>query len=400
MSGHESQSESPPTRRKPAAGADSRVLDRGREGLLFQPGHRVSLFDRGGEAIDAMMEAIEGAEVHVHLETYLLRDDRTGLRVLDALEVRARQGVDVRVIVDAVGSRELDGSALAGLRGAGGEVVVFNPPSRWLWRFRPRQRDHRKLLIVDGRVAFLGGLNIGDEYVADGSRGPAWRDAHARVEGPSVAELQTLFLENWFRSGGASFDWRSLVIVEPEVGGHCSVAIIPDGPMYRRRRMRDFFLDELQRAQSRVLLVSPYFVPGPRVLSAIEDASDRGVLVELLLAGHTDHPILRRAARMTIPRLLRRGVRVYEDPVRMMHAKLAVFDDHLAIIGTSNLDRQSLDHSYEVNAVFDDPEVVLWIQEHYGTDVFDVRPIDSEVLARDSVLARWIDRLAAFFARL
>ena len=164
--------------------------------------------------------------------------------------------------------------------------------------------------------------------------------------------------------------------------------------------MRSFFLDELRRAKSHVLLVSPYFAPGPRVLDALAEASDRGVRVELLLAGHSDHPILRRAVRAFIPRLISRGVRVFEDSRRMMHAKLAVFDDSLAVVGTSNLDRQSLVHSSEVNAVIEGHEAAKWILDHFGTNVLDVRPIDRAFLERRSLLTRWIDRAAAVWARL
>jgi cardiolipin synthase len=283
---------------------------------------------------------------------------------------------------------------------AGAEVAEYNPPSRWLWRFQPRQRDHRKILIIDGQVGFLGGLNIADEYVDEDAGDPTWRDAHVRLEGPALVELEALFLENWFRSGGQSFEWRSLVTHDREFEGDRRVAILPDGPMYRRRRLRSFFVDELNRARSHVLLVSPYFAPGPRVLDAITAASDRGVRVELLLAGHSDHPLLRRAVREIAPRLLRRGVRVFEDPHRMMHAKLAVFDGTLAVVGTSNLDRQSLDHSCEVNAVFEGAEVANWILAHFGTDVLDVTPIDQALLSRRPIWTRWIDRAAALWARL
>ena len=400
-----------------------------REILRFQTGHRVQLFHRGQAAFDAMLDAIASAREHVHLETYILRADATGRRFLTALEKQANAGVAVRLIFDAVGSYGLDRGALARLRHAGGEIEEFNPPLRWLWRFKPRQRDHRKLLLVDGRVAFLGGLNLGDEYADKDRTGPTWRDAHLRLEGPALVELEALFLENWFRSGGASFDWRTLIAQRtPEdrdrgrsesageapdsergrpaaqdaagAEGRASVAILADGPMYRRRRMRSFFLDELGRARRHVLLVSPYFAPGSRVLDALEAASERGVRVELLLAGHSDHPVLRRAVREFIPRLLRHGVRVYEDSHRMMHAKLAVFDDTLAVVGTSNLDRQSLDHSCEVNAIFGGTEVSKWILEHFGTDVLDVTPIDRELLARRPFWTRWLDRAAAFWARL
>jgi len=368
--------------------------------LRFQPGHRIDLFSRGRDAIDAMLEAIDGATQTVHLETYILRADETGRRVISHLEARAAAGVSVRLIFDSVGSHALDRRALTDLERAGARIVEFNPPSQWLWRFRPRQRDHRKILLVDGRVGFLGGLNIGDEYVAEDAEGPTWRDAHIRLEGPALTELQALFVENWFRCGGESFEWRSLLAPEGATCGDRSVAILADGPMYRRRRMRSFFLDELRRAKTHVLLVSPYFAPGPRVLDALAEASDRGVCVELLLAGHSDHPVLRRAVRVFIPRLISRGVRVFEDPHRMMHAKLAVFDDSLAVVGTSNLDRQSLVHSSEVNAVIEGPETAEWILEHFGTNVLDVRSIDRAFLERRSLLTRWIDRVAAAWARI
>jgi cardiolipin synthase len=368
--------------------------------LRFQPGHRVGLFSHGRETFDSMLEAIDNAEHFIHLETYILRADETGRRVLSHLTARAQEGVSVRVIFDALGSRGLDRSVLRPLAEAGASVVEFNPPSQWLWRFRPRQRDHRKMLLVDGRVGFLGGLNIGNEYVAEDADGPTWRDAHIRLEGPALTELGALFIENWFRSGGESFDWRSSITRKQTSTGDRSVAILADGPTYRRRRLRSYFLYELSRARSHVLLVSPYFAPGSKVLDALSAASDRGVRVELLLAGHTDHPILRRAVREIVPKLISCGVRVFEDPRRMMHAKLAVFDDALAVVGTSNLDRQSLQHSCEVNAVIEGHVEAKWILEHFGTDILDVCPIDRAVLERRSLLTRWTDKFASICARL
>lgn len=344
-----------------------------------------------------MFDAIRGARRSVHAETYILGEDATGREFLDLLIQRAQDGISVRLIFDAIGSRGLDRHRLEQLLVAGGEFVVFNPPSRWFWRFNPRQRDHRKILLVDESVGFLGGLNIADEYVNEEGDEPSWRDAHARIEGPVLRDLQALFLENWFRSGGRSFEWRPLLDGPPALGGNHSIAILADGPMYSRRRLRAFFLDELRRARSQVLLVSPYFAPGPRVLEAIADASDRGVEVELLLAGQTDHPLLRRAARFFLPGLIKRGVRVYEDRRRMMHAKLAVFDGQLSVVGTSNLDHQSLDHSAEVNAIFEGPDVANWIREHFSPQLHGVVPIDSAGLASRGTWSRLIDRIAAYW---
>ena len=368
--------------------------------LRFRAGHRIALFEDGAEAFVAMEDAIAEAKEHVHLETYILRTDRLGRRLLDLLARRVREGVSVRVIYDAVGSRGIDRRLLASYAADGIEFEEWNPPARWRWRFRPRRRDHRKLLLVDGRIGFLGGLNVGDEYVGQGRDRLRWRDAHVQIEGPGLNELEAIFVESWFRAGGASFDWQPGVARAAETGGEHSLAILADGPMYPRRRMRDFFLDELERAESRVLLVSPYFAPGPKVLDAIEEASDRGVAIELVMAGRTDHPLMRRAARVLSLRLIRRGVRVFEEPQAMMHAKLAAFDDRVAVVGTSNLDRQSLVHSCEVNAVFAGDAVPRWIREHFGPERSGLIELDAPALERGGVL-RWIaDRWATFWAQL
>ena len=215
-----------------------------------------------------------------------------------------------------------------------------------------------------------------------------------------MTDLEALFVENWFRSGGSSFEWRSLVATEPDVSGDQAVAILADGPTYRRRRLRDFFVDELARARERVLLVSPYFAPGPTVLDALGEASDRGVAIELVLAGQTDHPVMRRAARVLSRRLQRRGVRVFEEPSAMMHAKLAVFDDRIAVLGTSNLDRQSLQHSCEVNAVFEGRFVADWIREHFSPARGGMRELDVAASGRGGVIEWVMDRWALFWSDL
>ena len=172
--------------------------------LRFTEGNRVELYDTGRAGLQAMLAAIECAEQRIHLETYILRSDQIGREFLAALTERAAEGVEVCLLYDAVGSLGLDESALEPLRAAGGEVVAFNPLFAWL-RVPVRRRDHRKILVVDGRVAFMGGLNIGDEYVSGlgpVKTGEPWRDAHVRIEGPCVRDLEAVFLESWFRADG------------------------------------------------------------------------------------------------------------------------------------------------------------------------------------------------------
>lgn len=384
---------------RPAAIAEL-VRDRS---LRFTEGNRVDLYQTGRVGLAAMLSAIEGARRRVHLETYILRADTIGRRFLDALAIRARNGVEVRVLFDGFGSFGLEERALDPLREAGGEVVVFNPLARSWPRFAPRRRDHRKILVVDGEVAFTGGLNIGDEYtdgLFGGARGDVWRDAHARVEGPCVRDLEAVFLESWFRADGPALSWQTLLEGERPRAGNVRCAVLSDGPAHRRRRTRDLLISGLREARHDVRLVSPYFAPGRRVLDVLAEASARGVRIALLLAGdRTDHPSLRRAARAVLPGLLERGVRVHEYDAAMMHAKLACFDETWAIVGSSNLDRQSFEHSYEVNLVLDDPGTAKRLRDQIDADVAHARPVDLESLARRGIFERLVDRLAALLLR-
>jgi cardiolipin synthase len=386
-----------------------RDLLRGRA-LRFTSGNRVEVFDNGADGLAAMTRAIEGARQSVHLETYILRSDETGRALLAALEARARSGAEVRLLYDSLGSRALDRRALVPLRRAGGAVEEFNPMIRWLPELAPRRRDHRKILVVDGRIAFVGGLNVGNEYAErrggwpDGE--PEWRDAHLSIEGPAVPDLEVVFLEGWWRARGNGSDGEAgaapLPATEPATArvGSVRCAVLADGPHYHRRRMRELVVSALDEAESRVLLVSPYFAPGRRVLAALEQAGERGVTVDLLLAGRTDHPLLRRGARSFVPRLAARGVRVFEDDQRMMHAKVAVFDDDFAIVGTSNLDRQSLEHSYEVNVVMEGEGVPAEIRQRFTPDPSCATPVDLALLAQRGPFERWVDWLCALLLRL
>ena len=365
--------------------------------VRLTPGNSVSLFEDGATGLAAMLSAIQNARRQVHLETYILHGDATGCRFLEALAERARAGVDVRLLVDGIGSRGLDPALLAALRAAGGETVVFNPLGRLYPRWAPRRRDHRKILVVDGEVAFIGGLNVGDEYWR--GTGPAgnlrpWRDAHVRVAGPAVALLEAVFLESWFRADGPDRPW--LTESGAFVDGDQTVGVLPDGPTYRRRRVRELMIGALERAQERVTIATPYFAPGARLRGALADAAGRGVRVEMLLAGYTDHPVLRWGARGHVSRLVALGVRVYEVEHAMMHAKVAVFDGTWAVLGTSNLDRQSLEHSYEVNLIFSGGPTPGRLLEMVGREIELASALTTAQLDARPFLEKLRDRIAGY----
>jgi cardiolipin synthase len=378
--------------------ADLRRLLRDAD-LRFAPDNEVEFYSNGRSGIDAMVEAVASARKRIHFETYILRSDETGRRFIRALAERASDGVEVRVLYDGIGSLGVDDHAFDALRAAGGQVVVFHPLRRVRPDWVPWQRDHRKILVVDGETAFTGGLNVGDEYWAgtvggDGERRP-WRDAHVRITGGAVAMLEAVFFESWFRADGPDHPWRTGGLPAAAATGSQSVAVLADGPGHRTRRMRDLLIAALERAERRVQIVTPYFLPGRAVREALCATAERGVRVQLLTAGASDHPVLRWAARDLMPGLVGRGVFVYEYERAMMHAKIAVFDEHWAVLGTSNLDRQSLRRSYEVNVVAAGGKLPADLSRLVDSDVRRSRRITARHLEARPLPQWFRDRLAA-----
>jgi len=339
---------------------------------------RVRILDGGPEAFPRMLAAIEAAQDAVHLEVYAFALDRTGERFAEALAAAARRGVRVRVVVDGVGSA-LDGRALAvQLESAGAQVRIYNPLRMLLLgRFR---RNHRKVLVVDGEVAFVGGVNIGDEYaapLADG--GGAWADLVAEVRGPACAGLEARLGRGHPPPRGPVRIWLS------GIGG---------GWPLRRR-----YLKSIGAARRTVSIAHGYFLPDRRLVRTITAAARRRVEVTLLLPGVSDIPFARQAAARLYGRLLRAGVRIYEWERSVLHAKAAAMDGERLLLGSFNLDPLSLANletlleAHEAGAA---REGETWIARHLAL----ARPVLREEVEGRSLAQRWLlDLLGLWAAR-
>lgn len=314
--------------------------------------NRVSLLRDGDQAYPAMLQAIAGAQRTICLETYILRDDATGQRFLSALRERARAGVEVLLLFDGWGS-SVSAQTLTQLHESGVKVLPFLP-----LRFgfglkklvaRLLRRNHRKALIVDGRIGFTGGLNISDEYASVADGGGGWRDTHLRIEGTGAIELEQLFLITWRRQKGPRFD-------EPRfrrapVGACAALSVIGNEFALHQKAIRQAYLDAIGRAKQRVFLTHAYFLPPGKLLKTLMKAVRRGVRVCVIVAATTDVKVVLWGARGLYPKLLRQGVEVYEWQGRVLHAKTAVVDGRWATVGSANLDALSLRQNLEVNAV-------------------------------------------------
>lgn len=329
------------------------------------PGNEVRLLLDGPEVYDVMLGLIAGAEQRVHLENYIIRDDRTGWRFAEALAARARAGVKVRVLYDWLGSINTRRRYWRFLRDAGVEVRCFNTPH--VFRiFANLSRNHRKVLVVDGRAAVTGGQCIGDEWAGDPARGvPAWRDTGVVIRGPAAAALDAAFAGTWRRSGPPVP--ADELAGEAPVCGDAEVRVVVGEPGRERayRTLEYLTAGSLER----LWITDAYLVPPPRLFQALLDAARDGADIRLLVPGTSDIAVVRNLTRIGYRNLLRAGIRIFEWEGPMLHAKTMVADGRWARIGTSNLNASSLLGNYEVDVLIDDPVFAGAMEAQFRRDL-------------------------------
>jgi cardiolipin synthase len=350
-----------------AASPDTAIFDRHlalEEAIVGSPltvGNEVLLLKDGPTTYRAMFAAIEAARDHINLETYILEDDATGQRFAQALIARQRAGVQVNLIHDSAGSFDTPKAFFTPLTQAGIQVLEFNPINPLLARkgWELNQRDHRKLLIIDGSTAFLGGINISSVY-SGGSFGKAgkagvdgslaWRDTDLQLRGPVVAEFQKLFLATWKSQKGAPLAERNY-FPPPHKAGNQVVRAIGSSPDESFSLIYATLLSAIASAETSVHLTNAYFVPDPQLLAALVAAAQRGVDVSLILPSRTDSWLVLHAGHAYYEQLLRGGVKIYERRGVILHSKTALIDGVWATVGSTNLDWRSFLHNQELNAV-------------------------------------------------
>jgi len=357
---------------------------------------RVALLRDGEQAYPAMLAAVAEARRTICFETYILRDDATGQRFLDALVERAHAGVLVLLMFDAWGSRVSD-ATLERLREAGIVVRPFRP-----WRFtgsllrsiaQHRRRNHRKSLVIDGAVAFTGGMNIADDYAPVEDGGAGWRDTHLRIVGPSAERLEALFLETWRRNRGPRVaPERFALRGEPAAAG---LRIVGNGFVRDKKQVRAAYLEAFRRATERIFVTNAYFLPPAGVVRELVAAARRGVRVAVVLAATTDVKLVLHAARGLYPKLLRGGIELYEwTDARVLHAKTAVVDGRWTTVGSTNLDPLSLMRNLEVNAIVEDATFGAAAERLFLEDLGGCRRITFDELRRHGPIARALSWLA------
>lgn len=350
---------------------------------------RVKPLRTGGEAFPAMLAAIASAKTQLLVEMYIWRDDRTGREFRDALVARARAGVDVRVLMDALGSFGLPDAFIAAMRASGARVEHYHPVAPWRPRWGFNRRDHKKILIVDQRVGFTGGLNFGDEYRPAEDGGGGWFDWHARVEGPAVFDLAWSFRTTWLAAGGEPFERPAPPA--PALGVNClGVQVIQNDHFASRWRMHRMYLHAIRRAETSIHIMNAYFIPEIPLRRALYRAVARGVSVRIIVPGESDVGAVGHACRHLYGKLLRRGVRIFEWQESMMHAKLGVIDGVWSTIGSYNLDRRSALLNLEVGLVVIDEPLGKTLDAQFELDLAHTREVTLADVERLTLWQRFV----------
>ena len=345
---------------------------------------------RGEAAFASMLDAIEAAREEVLVESYILRDDFTGRELVEALGRARARGVVVRVLADALGSSATHAAFWAAMGGRGIDVRLFHRllPHLWAQAFR----DHRKILVVDRRVAFTGGMNIGDDYGSSRhARGGIWRDTHVRVEGTVAWEMAVVFAEGWTHAGGDPFD-----IAPREDGGKgdARILVLDSRPGRGHAESASVLAAIVGAARESVWITNSYFAPMRSAMEALTRAARRGVDVRLLLPGLSDVPLIRHAGHGYFDELLAQGVKVFEYQGAVLHAKTLVADAFVSIVGSSNLDFRSFRFNAECNLVILEEATAVAMAQAFRDDVARARAMSREGWSQRGGLHRLGDSLA------
>jgi cardiolipin synthase len=298
-----------------------------------------------------MERAIREARHHLHVMFYIWNNDATGQRFRDLLVERARDGVSVRLLCDAMGSPAVRGRMMDSLRASGGRVEEFHPTHLLSRRPRLNFRNHRKILVADDSVGFVGGINIGDEYTG------RWHDTAVELRGPVVDQLQEVFFDDWYYVTGEEFAGREYLgrwhePMPPAVADDVTDAtcgIVASGPHTEHNIIHDALFIAITQAQQRIYIATPYFVPERSILTALRTAVFRGVDVQIIVPAESDSRLVQWASRSYYPQLLAAGIRVFEYAPGVMHAKTAVLDDDASVVGSANMDTRSFKLNFEIN---------------------------------------------------
>lgn len=368
----------------------------GYAGGVVVGGNRIDVLLNGDEIFPAKLDLIRAARKTITYAQYVFEEGEPAADTAQALAERCRAGVKVHVLVDAVGSLMMPSQYRDWLTEAGCELAFYRPLSPWAMD-RVNNRNHRRILVADGRVGVTGGSGTSGKWSGNGRQEGQWRDTDLRLEGPVVSQLQGAFAENWLEATGVALGGPDYFPSPIEAKGQVESQIVRSSPAGGSVAMYTMFLLAIASARQSIYITNPYFVPDDKMLSTLLQARQRGVRVVLLLPGATDHNLVRQASRSELGRLLQAGVKVYEYRAALLHAKTMVIDSIWATVGSTNLDRRSFELNEELNLVVYNPDIARRLEGVFEADLRGSREVTYEAWKNRGILSRFLEALSLPF---
>ena len=362
-------------------------------GAAVLPGNRVDVLLNGDEIFPAKLAAIRSARKTITYAQYVFEEGEPAVDTVEALAERCRAGVKVHVLLDAVGALLMPPEYRQTMSDAGCEVVNYRPLTPWTID-RANYRNHRRILVVDGRVGITGGSGTSGKWSGNGREEGFWRDTDLRVEGPVVQQLQGAFAENWLETTGVALGGADYFPRLTAARNGVDAQIVRSSPAGGSVAMYTMFLVAMASARRSVYITNPYFVPDDKMIDTLAQAAKRGVRVTLLLPGAIDHNLVRQASRSQLGRLLRSGVEIYEYRAALLHAKTMVIDSRWVTVGSTNLDRRSFELNEELNLVVYDDAVARRMEQIFAADLAQSRRVDYEEWRRRGLMTRFLETLS------
>ena len=361
---------------------------------FYTQDNSISIFTNGMQKFESLFREISEATQSINVMYFIIKNDKMGQSFIEALTEKARQGVEVRLLIDALGGRQINARVLKGFKEAGGKYAFFFPPRLKFLTMKLNYRNHRKLVIIDGKIGYLGGFNVADEYVGRSKKFGHWRDTHLRLTGSCVQDMNARFLLDWRSASKENVLLASAYFNGVIDEGTSGIQIVSSGPESRRSEIKRGYLKMISSAKKSIYIQTPYFVPDASIVESLKNAIFSGVDVRIMIPNQPDHMFVYWATLASVGDLLKNGAKIYIYEKGFLHAKNMCADGEVASVGSANFDMRSFNLSFEVNAFIYDGEEVKKLEEIFEQDMADSRELTWEMYCKRSLWVKFKESIS------
>lgn len=364
--------------------------------------NKVKILVDGQKKLESLLHDIKKAKKFIHIEYYAFVTDDTGMKVVDLLTQKAKEGVEVCLLYDELGSKGVQKSKFSNLIKAGGKIQTFVTSEKAILKFRVNYHDHRKIVIIDGKIGYIGGFNVADQYVETTKKFGYWRDTHLRINGPATSILELRFLSDWNVSVPSNEKLSGkldyLYHEKPNESAHTDIQIIASGPHDEKQQIKLAFTKLITSAKKRVWIQTPYFIPDDTILDALKIAKQSGVDVKIMIPNKPDHPFIYRATQYFAQVVMKYDVDVFIYEGGFLHSKVLIMDDDVSIVGSANQDIRSYKLNFEASAVMYDKSINKELIHYFSEDLKQSTQMTQQMIDDMSIWLKFKQKTARLFS--